>query len=122
MNDRKCLLCFEFIAGRTDRKFCDDKCRATYNHLRYSESNSEIRLINRILKKNFSILSLLNTNGKTTVSKIQLQNLGYRLEYFTTISKSRNNNACFFCYNQGYMELNDKMMMMVLPNENDNLA
>jgi hypothetical protein len=110
------------IKGRTDRKFCNDQCRGTYHNLQYLESNTAIRLINRILKKNYSILSLLNTNGKTTVSKIQLHYLGYRFEYVTSMSKTRNNNVCFFCYNQGYRELNDKVMMLVLPFKKDNLA
>jgi len=94
----------------------------TYNNLQYLEANSTIKLVNRILKKNFSILSSLNTNGKTSVRKIHLQNLGYRFEHFTSISKTRSKDVYFYCYNQGYTELNDKMIMLVLPFKNDNLA
>ena len=122
MNDRRCLQCFELITGRKDQKFCDDKCRATYNNLPYLDSNSVIKVINRILKKNYSILSLLNSDGKTTVSKIQLQNLGYRFEHFTSTSMTRNKDVYFICYNQGYRELNDKKMMLILPFKHENLA
>lgn len=66
MNDRKCLQCYEQLRGRADQKFCNDQCRSSYNNSQYVESNTVIKSINRILKKNYSILASLHASGKTT--------------------------------------------------------
>ena len=113
MNDRKCLHCFEPIVGRADQKFCNDSCRSSHNNQQYLESNNVIKSINRILKKNYTILTTLNANGKTTVNKSILQNKGYSFEYFTFTSVTRNNNTNYFCYDKGYRELDDNKLILV---------
>ena len=112
MNDRKCLQCFEHLKGRADQKFCNDQCRSAYNNLQYLESNSMIKLINRILKKNYSILSVLNADGKTTINKDYLLKKGYSFEYFTFTSTTRNNNINYFCYNHGFREMEDNKLIL----------
>jgi len=112
MNDRKCLQCFEHLKGRADQKFCNDQCRSAYNNLQYIESNSIIKSVNRILKKNYSILSLLNADGKTTINKDYLLKKGYSFEYFTFTSTTRNNNINYFCYNHGFREMEDNKLIL----------
>jgi hypothetical protein len=121
MNDRKCLQCFEQLKGRADQKFCNDQCRSAYNNLQYTESNSIIKSINRILKKNYSILSTLNSDGKTTVNKGYLLKKGYSFEYFTCTSLTRNNNINYFCYNHGFREFEDNKLILLHTSLNDKL-
>ena len=77
MNDRKCLECYEQLRGRADQKFCNDQCRSAYNNRQLAESNKVIRAINRILKKNYSILTALNPENKITVVKNDMLQVKY---------------------------------------------
>ena len=93
MENRKCLECYEQLRGRADQKFCSDQCRSAYNNKQYIESHNVINSVNRILKKNYFILSALLSEGKVTTSKSDLQKKGYRFDYFTCTSKTKSNTA-----------------------------
>lgn len=122
MNDRKCLECGEPLRGRADQKFCNDLCRSAYNSRQYPESNNVIRTINRILKKNYFILTALNPEGKTTALKSGLQKKGYRFDYFTCTYTTRSNRIYYFCYDQGYSELENNKVILVRRDLNGDLA
>ena len=47
---RKCLECQEILYGRSDKKFCGDYCRNTYNN-KLNKSNKTIRKINKTIKR-----------------------------------------------------------------------
>jgi len=113
MKDRKCLQCYEQLRGRADQKFCSDQCRSAYNNQQYVESNNVIRSINRILKKNYFILSTLKSEGKTISSKSELQKKGYRFDYFTYTNTARNSRVNYFCYDQGYREQEPNKVVLV---------
>lgn len=113
MNDRKCLQCYEQLRGRADQKFCSDQCRSAYNNQHYFETNTVIKSVNRILKKNHTILTTFRAKGKTTASKSDLQKKGYRFDYFTHVSTSRNNKLNYFCYDQGYREQEHNKLVLV---------
>jgi len=113
MNERKCLQCFEQLTGRADQKFCTDQCRSTYNNQHYFESNTVVRTINRILKKNYTILSSLKAKGITAANKSDLKKKGYCFEYFTYTTITRNSQISYFCYDQGYREHeHNKLVLM----------
>jgi len=122
MSDRKCLECYEQLRGRADQKFCNDQCRSAFNNRQLVDSNKVIRSINRILKKNYSILSALNPEGKTTIHLSDLQKKGYRFDYFTCSYLGRNNRSYFFCYDMGYCELENSKVILVRRDLNGDLA
>ena len=122
MSDRKCLECNEPLRGRADQKFCNDQCRSAFNNRQLIDSNKIIRIINRILKKNYSILTALNPEGKTTVLLNDLQNKGYRFDYFTCSYTARNNRIYFFCYDLGYCELENCKVILVRRDLNGDLV
>ena len=113
MNDRKCLQCYEQLRGRADQKFCSDQCRSSYNNQQYFETNTVIKTINRILKKNYAILSTLKAAGKTCANKSDLQKKGYCFDYFTFTSTSRNSHISYFCYDHGYREQEFNKLILV---------
>ena len=114
MNEqRKCLDCGEPLRGRADQKFCNDQCRSAYNNRQFSETNNVIRSINRILKKNYMILTALNPTDKTTALKSDLQKQGFRFDYFTNTYTTKTNRVYFFCYDQGYSELENNKVILV---------
>jgi len=123
MNDRKCLQCYEQLRGRADQKFCNDQCRSAYNNQQYVESNNTIKMVNRILKKNYFILAELNSKGKTTALKSDLQKKGYRFDYFTCTCTARNSRTNYFCYDQGFRELeNNKVTLVQRPIDGEQTA
>ena len=117
MKNRKCLQCYEQLVGRADQKFCSDECRNVYNNNKFNnESNKVINSVNRILKKNYSILSSFLAEGKVTTSKIDLQKKGYQFDFFTSVGTTRSGRVNYFCYNQGFRENeHDKITLLRLP-------
>ncbi len=120
MNERKCHECSEPLKGRADQKFCNDQCRSMYNNKNSLDNNSLVHSVNRILKKNHTILTMLQAIGKTLASKSDLQKRGYRFDYFTSTGTSRNNKFCYYCYDHGFRELeNNKLVLVNLVLEDD---
>ena len=113
MENRKCLECYEQLRGRADQKFCSDQCRSAYNNKQYLDSHSVINSINRILKKNYFILTALCSEGKMTASNSDLQRKGYRFDYFTYTSTTKSNRVNYFCYDQGYRENENNKITLV---------
>jgi predicted nucleic acid-binding Zn ribbon protein len=114
MNEKRfCPVCNEPILGRIDKKFCSDQCRNTFNNTRYSSANTYVQKINRTLKKNHSILTALNTNGKTKVLRSKLLSEGFDFNYFTSTYETQKGNTYKLCYNQGYLPLADDMYLLI---------
>lgn len=113
MHQRKCLECFEPLLGRADQKFCNDQCRSTYNNKQTLQNKSICTIVNKILKKNYSILMLLHAMGKTSVTKTELEKRGYRLDFYTSMSASRNNKVCYYCYDLGYKEMDNNRLVLL---------
>ena len=112
--DRLCLECDAKIHGRKDRKFCSDYCRNTYNNRLNEDATAYVRRINSILRKNRRILSQLNPQGKKTVDAITLAEEGFNFHYYTNIYTTQKGAQYFFCYDQGYLKMeNDQVMLVV---------
>lgn len=112
-NQRKCLECGERLHGRKDQKFCGDYCRNTFNNRLNEDSNNYMRRINNILRKNRRILFKLNPDGKKTVDGMSLAEDGFNFHYYTNIYTTKTGNQYFFCYDQGYIKLDDNQYMLV---------
>jgi predicted nucleic acid-binding Zn ribbon protein len=110
---KNCLECDEKIIGRTDKKFCSDGCRNTYNNKRNSDSNNLLRNVNNRLRKNYRILEELNPGDKTKASKSKLLAKGFDFEYFTNIYTAKTENVYYFVYDQGYLPLEGEFYALV---------
>ena len=99
---KKCPYCNRIIAGRTDKTFCDDRCRNNYYYLVNSEQKSFIRDINKILLRNRGILRTVNPHGRKTVSKKYLEDLGFDFSCFTSVYKTRKGKEYYLVYDQAY--------------------
>jgi predicted nucleic acid-binding Zn ribbon protein len=110
---RKCLECGELFDGRSDKKFCSDQCRNTYNNKLKKDSNNMVRRINNILRKNRRVLKELNPNGKAKVQKNLLVENGFNFDYLTNVYQTKKGGMYKFCYDQGYIELEDGMVAIV---------
>jgi len=114
MEERKCLHCGKPIEGRLDKKFCDHYCRNTFNNTSIRDSEKKIAQINRILRKNRTILRQINPQGKSTIRKDYLILQGFNFNYITHQYVAKNNNVYNFCYEYGYLvsEKDDKIIIV----------
>jgi len=103
MIHRDCEECGALLHGRTDKKFCSDQCRSTFNNRRSCESNKYVRHINTVLRRNRRILDSLNPGGRVKVAADLLRELGFDFRYHTSVSHVREGGACYYCYDQGYV-------------------
>jgi hypothetical protein len=113
MEPRKCQECNQVLKGRKDQKFCSDYCRNTFNNRLNEDATNYIRRINNILRKNRRILSSLNPKGKITVDGITLAEEGFNFHYYTNVYKTQKGASYIFCYDQGYLKMENDQYMLV---------
>ena len=110
---KNCLECNEKIVGREDKKFCSDGCRNAFNNKINKDSTNFMRNVNNKLRKNYRILSELNTEGKSKTTRMKLMSKGFDFEFFTSILNTKTGNTYYFLYDQGYRILEDDYYMLV---------
>lgn len=112
---RSCLACNKSVRGRTDKKFCDDYCRNAFNNQLKADSNNMVRNINNALRKNRRILEeLLPANEKMVkIKQEKLLQQGFLFKYFTHIYTNQKGNVYHFCYEYGYLHLDNNWCLVV---------
>ena len=108
-----CLDCKRPIAGRADKKFCDDACRSNYHNRNRSSETAYLHQINNRLKRNRAILKTLNPAGKIKVGINALRESGFDFSYFTEVYVTRAGREYRFCYEQGYLLLEHGRVLLV---------
>jgi len=116
---KNCLFCDKPVKGRSDKKFCDDYCRAAYNNELKSIANSEMRNVNSALGKNRRILeSLLPENAATAkTTQEKLLQKGFHFKYITHLSVNTQGNTIYYCYDYGYLPLENDLFLIVKKKE-----
>ena len=110
---KTCLECTEKIVGREDKKFCSDSCRNAYNNKINKDSTNFMRNVNNKLRKNYRILSELNSEGKSKATRDKMINKGFDFDFFTNILQTKTGNTYYFLYDQGYRSLDNDYFMLV---------
>lgn len=99
---RNCLQCGHILQGRTDKKFCDDFCRNTYNYEK-SELAPIIKRINHILKRNRHILKdVLENRVMVVLDKQVLSEMDFNFCYHTHVKKDDYGNTIYYCYEYAF--------------------
>jgi predicted nucleic acid-binding Zn ribbon protein len=116
---RQCLSCGRTVKGRADKKFCDDNCRNNFNNELRSDSNNFVRNVNNALRKNRRILEALlpkkEETAKTTREK--LLQMGFVLKYFTHLYTTKAGKVYYYCYEYGYLPLENDWFLVVRKKE-----
>ena len=117
--DKMCRLCGKALKGRSDKKFCDDYCRAAFNNELKSAANNYIRNVNNALGKNRRILESLLPEGEQTAkaNRDKLIEKGFLFKYHTHQYRAKNGNTYFYCYEYGYLPLENNRFLVVKRNE-----
>lgn len=115
--ERECLECKTKLYGRFDQKFCSDQCRNTYNNKLNRDESAFVKNINRQLRKNRRILKELNPYGKGKTKKHTLLSKGFVFKYFTNVYKNKEGKVYYFCYEYGYLPLDNEFFALVINKE-----
>lgn len=112
---KTCLSCGKPVKGRSDKKFCDDYCRAAYNNELKSAANNLIRNVNNALGKNRRILESLLPGGDATAkaSRDKLLEKGFQFKYHTHLYTTKTNKVYYYCYEYGYLPLEHNWYLIV---------
>jgi len=114
---KTCLCCNHLIKGRSDKKFCDDNCRNAYNNQLKAKTSysSYIRNINNTLYKNRKILEELLPIQEEMVktTKDKLLQKGFLFKYHTHTYTNKKGNVYHFCYDYGYLPLDNDWFLIV---------
>ncbi len=112
---KTCMFCEKPLKGRSDKKFCDDYCRAAYNNELKSPANNYIRNVNNALGKNRRILESLLPDGEATAkaNRDKLSEKGFQFKYHTHQYSAKNGNTYFYCYDYGYLPLENDWFLVV---------
>lgn len=111
--ENQCLECNRVLIGRVDKKFCNDFCRNGYYNRKNRVTNNYVRKINRILAKNREILAEMNPNEMTKTTKNKMTQEGFNFNYFTNVYETKTGKNYFFCYDKGYLVLDDDKVALV---------
>ncbi len=119
VQSRFCLTCDKPVKGRTDKKFCDDYCRNNYNNQLKAHSSNLVRNINNALGKNRRILESMipEREEMVKVTKEKLLQEGFLFKYHTHIYKNKKGSTYYFCYDHGYLLLENDWYLIVKRNE-----
>jgi len=85
MDNHSCQTCNKPLTGRVDKRFCDSQCRANFHNRNKRKNERVIAAVNRQIRKNRSILQKLCPEGKATIRKERLLDIGFSFQYFSSI-------------------------------------
>lgn len=112
--NKTCRNCGNAFYGRLNQDYCSNKCRFDFNNQKAREETREINSILKILLKNREILKTLVETGKPEILKSELQTRGYNSIYHTHHLKAENNLTYIFCFEYGFIIVNDTLKLTKL--------
>ena len=111
---RECLACGKTIHGRADKKFCNDYCRNAHNNNLKTATSPLVRNINNALLKNRRILeAAIGAEDMQKVLKEKLLQQGFQFKFITHTYTNKKGNVYFFCYEYGYLPLENGWLLLV---------
>jgi hypothetical protein len=109
-----CLTCGKHLRGRTDKKLCDAGCKNVHNNRLQREEREAVKSIDRILKHNRRVLKRwLGKRVTRIVSTKGLLHAGFRFDYHTHQFTNEQSDPYKFCYDYGYLSLDDSRCLIV---------
>jgi hypothetical protein len=112
---KNCLFCDKLLKGRSDKKFCDDYCRAAYNNELKSITNGQVKNVNNVLAKNRRILEELLPAGEEMIktTREKLLQKGFLFKYITHLYTTKTGKTYYYCYEYGYLPLDNDWYLIV---------
>ncbi len=104
---KNCLECRKPLRGRRDKKFCDVDCRAMFHNRNKSLAEEMIRHVNSVIRHNRRILRTLCPEGKSTVRREVLEQMGYNFRFHTDTFVSQKGGTYYMCYDYGFCPIRE---------------
>lgn len=106
---KACPVCGSVLTGRSDKKFCDDGCRTTFNNRRWQQESEDIRKTHAILRRNRRILlSYSSSSDSVRLNRDKLMASGFRPDFVTRIAADPAGGLIRFYYEFGLKKLSGK--------------
>jgi predicted nucleic acid-binding Zn ribbon protein len=121
LKNKNCDECGTPILGRTDKRFCSDQCRNTFNNRLNSDNTRSMRNINNVLRRNRRILMNLSSRGRKKIRREKLLALGFDFTHVTSLKPSRNGKQYFYCYEQGYLPLEKGYFRLITKKDSESI-
>jgi hypothetical protein len=105
---RQCGKTINPTKGRSDRIYCDEKCKNQFHNTKAIEENAELQRIELILKKNRRILKkMFLKKERAEIKKEKLLKEGFDFEFHTHhVTSKIKKNEFIFCFDFGYRSIN----------------
>ncbi len=113
-----CIYCGASMAGRSDKKFCDDACRAGFHNQSRQECSALCRETDSILHLNRKILSsVVHSNARLKLPKNRLLSRGFRPDFITRLAAGPDGRIIRCYYEFGILRLSESEVEVFRMNE-----
>ncbi|MCC6721065.1 MAG: hypothetical protein IT243_02605 [Bacteroidia bacterium] len=113
MNTKICLHCQKSFVGRSDKKYCSLSCKNNYSNAKVRLPTELICKINKRLRNNYKILYKLYNGKVRRVLEVEMKQAGFDFNYFTQDYTNNRGERYRYCYNLGYLKLDEKQFLIV---------
>ncbi len=103
MMTKKCPVCESPIKGRSDKKFCSNKCKSIQQYERRQTTEAFFLKVERQLKTNRKILKRYNRSGFTTIRPTELTAQGFDARFSTHQWQNKKGDTYHFVYEYGFL-------------------
>src|SRR5260221_12693044 len=88
------------LKGRSDRLYCDEKCKNKYHNARNKEDDVEFKRVQRVLRTNRKILKkMFIRDDRDEIQKTRLLKAGFEFDYHTHTKLIKiKSNLLTFCF------------------------
>lgn len=120
---RQCVICNRQLVGRSDKRFCDIKCKNKYHgEVRKSMKTIQSETL-KILTKNFVILSgvMGEQQNAAIIDKLALERLGFKFNY---VSDAENKSGIihFGVFHFTYQFIHNKRVLIKIDRERKTIS
>ena len=105
---KKCPVCSSEIKGRAGKIYCSIKCKSIDQYEKRLVDDAFFIQVDKQLKVNRKVLKKYNRSGFTTLRKDELINEGFNPNFFTHYWKNSKGEVYLFCYDYGFLEIEQK--------------
>ncbi len=112
---KNCIVCGDRIRGRSDKKFCNDYCKNSFNNQQKANGKNGklVRNINSSLIRNRKILATLVVKETAKATKEKLVSMGFQFKYYTHSFTNRAGKIYLYCYDFGYLDIGNDWYLLV---------
>jgi len=119
-----CPICSTQLRGRSDKLFCTTKCKSIYHYQLKKEVFTETARIDRLLHKNYKILSRVIPKEKNQVmiSKDFLDQKNFQYQYLTGFKNCGKKKIYHCVYDIAWRKIDDETILLVKTKSKDLLV